>query len=176
MVYSELYSTVQGAFQSAGWNYAEVEGREVLRAGFEGHNSRIELHVQCFEPLSAVSVVAEAAGQTNDPLKRDRLAELAMRVNQTLTIGNFELEWDAGRLFFRTTNLFSTPQGDPGIIQGMVHNTVGEMDRIAPFLSMIHRAEGPELAALDFPSLLQREDLIPDVPVPEEPNDDTPQP
>ncbi|MDF1861352.1 MAG: hypothetical protein P1U87_14145 [Verrucomicrobiales bacterium] len=168
MVYSELYSTVLGAFQSAGWNYSEVEGREVIRAGFEGHHTRVELHVQCFEPLAAVSVVAEAAQLMPDPLKRDRLAELIMRVNQTLTIGNFEIEWDTGRLFFRTTNLFPTPQGDGNIVQGMVHNTVGEMDRIAPFLAIIQNASGPELAALDFPALLQREDLLPEVPVPDQ--------
>lgn len=166
MVHSELYSTVLAAFDSAGWAYAEIDGREVLRAGFEAHHTRVELHVQAFEQLSAVSVVSESSRQTTDPARRDRLAELAMRINETLTVGNFELSWDTGRLFFRATNLFPTPQGEPSIIQGLVHNTVGEMDRIAPLEAIIHDTDGPALAALDIPALLKREDLVPNVPVP----------
>lgn len=166
MPHSELFSTILTAFQSAGWSYAEVEGREVLRAGFEAHHARVELHVQAFSQMAAVSVVAESAEATNDPAKRERLAELAMRVNQTLTIGNFELNWDDGRMFFRCTNLFTDARGDAEIIQGMVHNTVGEMDRMAPLVAILHRTEGPDLAVLSIEALLEKDDLLPEVPVP----------
>lgn len=169
MVFSELYSTALAAFDSAGWNYQQVEGREVLRAGFEAHHTRVDLHLQVFEPLRAVSIVAESMRSTGDPLQRDRLAELAMRVNEQLTVGNFEVLWDVGRLVFRVTNLFPTPQGDPTMIQGLVQNAVQEMDRIAPLDSIIHHAEGPELAGLDLPMLLEREDLLPDIPDSESP-------
>ncbi|MEX2579472.1 MAG: hypothetical protein WD342_10475 [Verrucomicrobiales bacterium] len=165
MVHSELYSTILAAFDEAGWEYAEIGDREVIRAGFEAHHARVELHVQAFEKLPAVSVVAESSRQTADPVKRERLVEAAMRVNETLTVGNFELMWDVGRLLFRATNLFTTPQGDPSIIQGLVHNTVGEMDRIAPIEALIHESNGPELAGLNIPGLLKRDDLLPDVPV-----------
>lgn len=166
MPHSELFSTILAAFRSAGWNYAEVEGREVIRAGFEAHHTRVELHVQAFERLATVSVVAESPEMTEDPTKRERLAELAMRVNQTLTVGNFELNWDDGRMYFRCTNLFPDPQGNAEIIQGMVHNTVGEMDRMAPSVAILHRTEGPDLAGLSIEALLEQDDLIPEVPVP----------
>lgn len=164
MVSSELYSTVLAAFTGAGWAFTEVEGREVIRAGFEAHHTRVDLHLQVFEPLAAVSVVSESPRQANDPVHRDRLAELAMRANQTLTVGNFEMDWEAGRLIFRVTNLFATPQGDPSIIQGLIHTTVGEMDRIAPLEAIVLRADGPALAALDIATLLGREDLLPEIP------------
>ncbi len=165
--FSELYSTALSAFREAGWAFTEVSGREVLRAGFEAHHARVELHLQVFSSLHAVSVVSESPRASSDPAHRERLAELAMRVNQTLTIGNFELDWDAGRLLFRVTNLFSTPQGEVSIIQGLVHTVVGEMDRIAALESIVLSAEGAELAALDIRSLLKRDDLIPDVPAPD---------
>lgn len=164
MVYSELYSTVLATFHEADWAYTEVEGREVIRAGFEAHHTRVELHIQVFEPLAAVSVVSESPRRAADPLRRERLAELIMRVNQTLTLGNFEMDWDAGRLLFRVTNLFSTPQGDASVIQGLIHTTVGEMDRIAPLEAIVLQAEGSALAALDIAALLQREDLLPQIP------------
>lgn len=167
MVNSELYSSILIAFRTAEWAFSEVEGREVVRAGFEAHHTRVELHVQAFHQLPAVSVVAESPRSTTDPVKRERLAELAMRVNQTLTVGNFELDWDSGRLFFRITNLFSTPQGDVGIIQGMIHNTVGEMDRISALEALIYQSEGPKLASLNLADLMNREEFVPDVPAPE---------
>ncbi|MDF2378433.1 MAG: hypothetical protein P1U81_19505 [Verrucomicrobiales bacterium] len=160
---SSLYSSIKNAFASAGWAFAEVAEQEVIRAGFEAHHTRVDLHVQAFEKLSTVSVVSESTHQTSDPAKRERLAELAMRVNQTLTVGNFEMDWEAGRLMFRLSNIFSTPEGDLSIIQGLIHNTVGEMDRIAPLESMIFQCDGPALAGLNLKSLMQREDLLPPV-------------
>jgi len=108
-------------------------------------------------------VVSESSNKTSDPAKRERLAELTMRVNQTLTVGNFEMDWEAGRLMFRLSNIFSTPEGDLSIIQGLIHNTVGEMDRIAPLEGMIFQSDGPALAALNLKALMQRDDLLPPV-------------
>ncbi|MBP9226077.1 MAG: hypothetical protein KBF76_19575 [Verrucomicrobiales bacterium] len=167
MIFSELYSTVLKAFDEAGWTYTEVEGREVIRAGFEAHHTRVDLHLQVFEGLSAVSIVSESPHAGAGEIVRERVSELAMRVNQTLTVGNFEVDWDRGRLLFRVTNLFSTPQGDISLIQGLVHTTVGEMDRIAPIETILRRAEGAALAALQIPELLNREDLLPEIPAPE---------
>lgn len=160
---SDLHSTVLSVFAEEGWAYTEVTGREVVRAGFEAHHTRVDLHVQAFPALAALSVVSESPRACSGPAQRERLAELAMRVNQTLTVGNFELDWDAGRLIFRATNLFPTPQGDPAIIRGLVHTVVGEMDRIAPLEAILLRAEGPDLAVLDLPALLRRDDLLPQV-------------
>ncbi|MEM1442701.1 MAG: YbjN domain-containing protein [Verrucomicrobiota bacterium] len=163
MAESPLYHAIKKAFEDAGWAYAEVGEREVVRAGFEAHHTRVDLHVQAFEKLGAISVVSESSQSTTDPAKRERLAELAMRVNQTLTVGNFEMDWEAGRLMFRASNLFSTPRGDISIIQGLIHNTIGEMDRIAPLEAMVFQNDGPALAGLNFVQMMQRDDLLPPV-------------
>ena len=163
MVYSELYSTVIATFTEAGWAFTEVEGREVIRAGFEAHHTRVDLHVQVFESLAAVSVVSESPRNAENPLHRERLAELAMRANQTLTVGNFEMDWEAGRLIFRVTNLFATPQGNSSIIQGLIHTAIGEMDRIAPLEAILLKTAGPALATLNLAALLNREDLLPEI-------------
>ncbi len=167
MVISELFSTVKSAFESEGWAYSEVPEREVIRAGFEAQHTRVDLHLQVFDKLSAISVVSESTFQTTDPIRRERLAELAMRVNQSLTLGNFELDWDAGRLMFRCSNLFGAAQGDSNIVKGLIHNTIGEMDRMAPFEALIQKAAVSELAGINIPELLQREDLLPEIPLPE---------
>lgn len=160
---SPLYLSVTSAFDSEGWAHAPVEGREgeVLRAGFEAHHARVDLHVQVFDAIRAVSVVAESPLQTDNPACRERVAELAMRTNEGLTVGGFEMQWDRGLLMFRLTNLFADEQADSKIVTGMIHAAVAEMDRVAPALATLHRAEGAELAAIDIGELLQREDWLP---------------
>ncbi len=160
MASSPLLLTVKESFRQNGWQFDEIE-TDVVAAAFEAHHTRVQLHVQVFPAMNLVSVVSESHLTTDDPLRRDRLAELAMRVNCTLNIGAFELQWDQGRLIFRITNLFPDPGGDIGIIAGLIHNTVVEMDRISPAEVLIHRSSGAELAGIDIAGLLEREDLLP---------------
>lgn len=162
MSYSELYSSIKAAFENAGWAYSEVEGREVIACGFEAQHTRVSLHVQAFSEINTVSVVSQSALTTDEPEKRDRLAELAMRVNTGLTVGAFEMNWyPEAQLIFRQSNVFPTPQGDLSIIEGMIQNVVVEMDRISPIEVLIHQTDGPELAGIDIGKLLQRTDLLP---------------
>ncbi|MCB1234119.1 MAG: YbjN domain-containing protein [Verrucomicrobiae bacterium] len=159
---SPLFETVRGVFAAENWAFEEIPGRGVVKAGFEAHHSRVELHVQVFPELSALSVVSESPLAVSDPARRERLAELAMRVNQTLTVGGFEMNWDAGRLIFRATNVFTGEAGDPSIVRGLIHTTLLEMDRVAPLVMLLSQAEGPQLAGLDLPALLSRLDRPPD--------------
>lgn len=159
---SELYSSIKGAFENAGWSYSEVDGREVITCGFEAQHTRVSLHVQAFPEVQVVSVVSQSTLSTDQPEKRDRLAELAMRVNTGLTCGAFEMNWHpSAQLIFRQSNVFPTPQGDLSIIAGMVNNVVVEMDRISPIEVLIHQAEGPDLVGIDIAKMLQRDDLLP---------------
>ena len=158
---SRLFAAVKAVFDAEGWAYHAVPGRAVIQAGFEAHHTRVELHVQAFPELNAVSVVSESPLALPDPARRERLAELLLRTDQALTVGAFEMDWDSGRALFRVTNLFSSDAADPAIVRGLVHTTILEMDRISPLIVLIAQAEGPALAGLDLPALLGRMDLLP---------------
>lgn len=164
---SPLFQNVIAAFGAAGWEYALAgDGtQEVLRAGFEAHHTRVELHVQVFAPVntvSVVSVVSEASIRVS-PVRRSIVAELLMRTNQELTVGNFEMDWDTGAVYFRISNVFANGAYEPDgeLIAGLVRANIVEMDRVTPFLSVIERTDEPALIALDVARLLQREDLLP---------------
>ncbi|MBP7951251.1 MAG: YbjN domain-containing protein [Verrucomicrobiales bacterium] len=165
---SPLFQTVQQAFQRMGWNGRQVEQREVLEADFEVYHTRVRLHVQAFPELSAVSVVATAPGRTPES-RMGLVAEMLMRTNHELTVGNFELDYDTGQVLFRATNIFPESQGHPDIIGSLVHSALAEMDRLTPFLTLLLRMDTAELAKLNLKLFLQREDLLP--PVPETPAD-----
>lgn len=158
---SPLFDAVKSVFVAEGWDFHQIPGREVIQSGFEAHHTRVNLHVQAFPELNAISVVAESPLATHDPAQRERLAELVLRTNQGLTVGNFEMDWDSARVMFRVSNLFPQATADPEIVRGLVHTTILEMDRISPLVVLIMQATGPTLAGLDLRGLMNRLDLLP---------------
>jgi hypothetical protein len=165
--HSQQLLSVEDAFGRNGWHCQLVEGREVLRAGFDAHHTRIALVAQAYPSLNALSVVAES------PLRLDAqhlpvVLELLARANKQLTLGGFEYDLDRALLVFRTTNLFEREKYDADIISSMVHCAIAELDRITPYAAIVRDSPAGDLDELDLVELLQREDVIPPVPGDEE--------
>ncbi len=157
---SALHSAVLNAFKAAGWAYRRIEGMEVIEADFEAHHAKVPLHVQSFGESSILSVVASASF----PVPRSHFtaaAELLMRTNKELNLGNFECDWDSGQVMFRVTNVFPPNRHDEKIIASLVHTAIAEMDRITPFLAEVCRTPKGELMLLRVSELMKREDLLP---------------
>jgi hypothetical protein len=165
--HSRQILTVQDVFGQNGWHCELVEGREVLRAGFEAHHTRVDLIAQAFPQLNALSIISES----RMPLDREHLPavlELLARANKQLTLGGFEFDLDREFIVFRTTNLFEKEKFDADIICSMVHCAIAELDRITPYVATVIATPEDLLEDLDLGRLLMREDLIPPVPGEEE--------
>jgi len=165
--HSRQILTVQDVFGQNGWHCDLVEGRDVLRAGFEAHHTRVDLIAQAFPQLNALSIISES----RMPLDRDHLPavlELLARANKQLTLGGFEFDLDREFVVFRTTNLFEKEKFDADIISSMVHCAIAELDRITPYVATVIATPEDLLDDLDLGRLLMREDLIPPVPGEEE--------
>jgi hypothetical protein len=165
--HSRQILTVEETFGRNGWHCELVEGRDVLRAGFEAHHTRVDLIAQAFPELNALSVVSEVAME----LSRAHLPvvlELLTRANKPLTLGGFEYDLDRGMLVFRVTNLFERERYDSDIISSMVHCAIAELDRIVPYVAIVRSTAEDLLPDLDLKRLLMREDVIPPVPGDEE--------
>ncbi|MGI9240655.1 MAG: YbjN domain-containing protein, partial [Verrucomicrobiales bacterium] len=87
---AKLLDQVTAAFSAAGWDCSPVEGRDVITAAFEAHHAKVSLYAQTFEEMGAVSVVSEASLAAT-PAALEKVGEMLMRVNQQLTVGNFEM-------------------------------------------------------------------------------------
>ncbi|MGL4399543.1 MAG: YbjN domain-containing protein [Luteolibacter sp.] len=165
--HSRQILTVEETFGQNGWHCELVDGRDVLRAGFDAHHTRIDLIAQAFPQLNALVVVSESPM----PLDEEHLPpvlELLARANKQLTLGGFEYDLDREYLVFRTTNLFEREKYDSDIISSMVHCAIAELDRITPYVATVRDTPGDLLDDLDLARLLMREDLIPPVPGEEE--------
>jgi len=164
---SALHAAVLTAFKTMGWEYHAVPEAEVVETWFEAHHTKVLVHAQTHAEAGIVSVVAN----TSFPVpETHRLAacELLMRTNKELNLGNFEIDWDSGQVMFRVSNIFSPNRHDERIIASLVHAAVAEVDRVTPYLAEICRSTPGALPTLDIPVLMRREDLLPDVPGPEE--------
>lgn len=160
--HSRQILSVEEIFGKNGWLTELVEGRDVLRAGFEAHHTRVDLTAQAFPELNALSVVTESpmfAGEEHLPF----VLELLMRANKQLTLGNFEYDLDREMLVFRQTNLFERERYDGDIVASMVHCAIAELDRIIPYAQLVARTPADLLDDLDLERLLMREDVLPPV-------------
>ncbi len=160
---SSLHVAVLNAFKSQGWTYREVPGMEVVECGFDAYHGRVLVHVQSFAEAHFVTVVSNASVAVTQTHKA-RTAELLMRANKELNLGAFEVEWDTGQVMFRQGNVFPKNRYDENVIAGLVHNALGEMDRLVPFLGELTRTKKEMLPLLDMKELLAREELLPKLP------------
>lgn len=160
---SALYAATLNTFKGHGWHYREIAGMEVVEADFEAHHAKVPLHVQVYGVAHIASVVATASLQVPSS-HRLQVAELLMRTNKELNLGNFELDWDGGAVMFRQTNIFPPHRYDERILANMVHSSVAEVDRLTPFLGEICNTPKGELLFLNVRELMKREDLLPPPP------------
>lgn len=159
-MHSRQILSVEEAMGKNGWHAELVEGRDVLRAGFEAHHTRVDLIAQAFPELNALSVVSESPMSIGDE-QTPVLLELLMRANKQLTLGGFEYDLDREMIVFRITNLFEREVFDKDIVSSMVHCAIAELDRIVPYAAIVKRTPVDLIDDLDLERLLMREDVIP---------------
>lgn len=165
--HSRQILTVEEIFGRNGWHCELVDGRDVLRAGFEAHHTRVDMIAQAYPQLNALSIVTESPMEMDDDHLPVAL-ELLARANKPLTLGGFEYDLDRGMLVFRITNLFERERFDQDIVCSMVHCAIAELDRIVPYVALVRNTPADLLTDLDPQRLLMREDIIPPVPGDEE--------
>ena len=161
--HSRQILTVEETFGASGWHCELIDGRDVLRARFEAHHTRIELIAQAYPQINALAIVAESPLPVA-PEHRAAVLELLARANKPLTLGGFEYDLDRDTLVFRITNLFERERYDADIVRSMVHCAIAELDRIVPYVATVRNTPADLLADLDLERLLQRDDLIPPIP------------
>ena len=152
----DLYAKIKEAFNSANWEFREIEDKKVIEAEFEAHHAKVPLHAQSFEELMAISVVSRLSFSILPKSMRSALDAL-MRTNITLNLGNFEANTVNGEVYFRITNVFPDYNFNPEIVTSLVRVAIVEMDRVTPFLSELNKNPNQPIA-----QLLERKDLLPE--------------
>ena len=104
-----LFKAIQAAFEAKKWAFEPIPDREVLTASFEAHHTRVVIHVQAFQAIGGLHVIATSPFEF-ESYHLLKLSELLMRTSQQLTVGSFEMVWEQRQVLFRATNLFDEKQ------------------------------------------------------------------
>jgi hypothetical protein len=127
-----LLEVARGWFQSEDWGYSEAQGRPILRAQFSGKNAEWTCFLHAEERFQQFIFYSECPKIAPGP-RRHAVAEFLMRVNFSLTVGNFEIDPDDGHIRFRTSidveGLAEVPRS---LIASVVMTNVATMDRFYP--------------------------------------------
>jgi hypothetical protein len=134
-----MLNIINDAFSSQGWQAEPIPERDAVRATFRGRHSEFQVFVMSLPEqgllrVAVVNPLAVPAAQTA------AVAELLHRLNATLPIGAFELDYD--RASVRTTAALDIGDGTlvASMVVAMVQRCLTAADEVWPELVAV--AEG----------------------------------
>jgi hypothetical protein len=129
-------------FQSDGW-YPEQQEDGILGMRYQGENGEWECYAELRRPPGQVmfySVQPELVPESDLP----RMTELITWINESLLVGNFELDLSLGQVRFKTSILLGPERLSQGLLRQMVELNVASMDRCRPaLLTVLETNEEP---------------------------------
>jgi hypothetical protein len=142
-----MLDTLQAAFDSQGWKAEAIPEREALRANFRGRHSEFQVFAMALHEQGLVRV-AVVNPLVVPPAHTGAVAELLHRLNATLPIGAFELDYD--RSTVRTTVALDIGDGTlvPSMVVAMVQRCLTASDEVWPELLAVAEGEMTPRAAL----------------------------
>lgn len=141
-----LMDVVLRFFQEDQWNYQQVPGKAMVRAGHRGERGTWVCHAKVDE-LNQRFIFYALMGMNIPNEYRAPVAQYLTRVNDQLLVGNFEMNMDTGDIRFKTS--VETPEGELSVamVRAMAYTSVRNMDYYFPgVLSVIHGGLNPEAA------------------------------
>ncbi len=132
----KIYAAVLKYIQDKGWKFSENPGKATITLGFKGDNGSF----QC------VGLAREAEEQfvfcSISPLKvpadkRAAMAEFIIRVNDSLAIGNFDMNWDTGNVTYRTSIDVEGDRLAPALTKNLIASNIRMMDKYLPGITAV---------------------------------------
>jgi len=141
-----LFDTIVKYFKADDWNFQQLEGKTVLRMGFQAESGSWQCVAQVIEDDQRFMFYSIL--QTMVPAdKRQAIAEFITRANYGLRIGNFEMDFSDGEVRYKTS--IDVEGGSLGekMWKNMVYLNLLMMDKYLPgVMSVIYSGTSPEQA------------------------------
>jgi hypothetical protein len=142
-----MLDTIQAAFDSQGWQAETIPDRDAVRANFRGRHSEFQVFAMALPAEGLVRVAVVNPLVVPGP-QTGAVAELLHRLNATLPIGAFELDYD--RATVRTTVALDIGDGTlvPSMVVAMVQRCLTASDEVWPELVAVAEGQMTPRAAL----------------------------
>ncbi len=123
-----LFEAVATFLQADSWNPTQVEGKTILRMGFDGSSGMWNVFVQTKEENRQAMVYSVSSHKVPED-QRQRAAEFLTRANYGLPYGNFELDFSDGEVRFKTCIDVEGGTLTDTMIKNLMYANVSAMDR-----------------------------------------------
>lgn len=147
-----ILETVESFFKNDEWPYTQLEGKSVLRTGFNGNNGQWTCYAQ--ERTDQEQMVFYSVFPIKAP--QDKLytvAEFITRANYGMVIGNFEMDFNDGEIRYKTSLDVEGESLTEGLIHHIVYANVFTMDKyFSGFMKVIYSGQLPEEAVEEVES------------------------
>lgn len=146
-----LIEVVIRFFREDQWNFQKTDQKQVIRAGYRGEHGTWVCYARV-EEESRLFLFNSLTGLNIPPQYRPAVVEYLTRVNSSLSIGNFEMDFHSGDVRFRTSLILpdniSTEGGNiVQMIRSLVYINTQTMDHYFPgVVAVVHGGLTPEAA------------------------------
>ena len=123
-----LKDSVEQYFATEGWDVTRSAGESALRMGVSTKNARWQCVVSV-EEEDGVVFFHSVCPLKASPECRPRLAEFLMRLNRTIYLGHFVMDFDSGEIRFETYVHGANGAIDSEVMESFVTRNIATMDK-----------------------------------------------
>ncbi len=131
-----ILETVERFLKSDDWPVSSVEGRTVIKTGFEGKNGQFTCYAQERNEQEQFVFYSIFPVRTPDD-KMNEVAEFITRANYGMIIGNFELDYGDGEIRYKTSVDVEDLEISEPLVRHLVYANVLTMDKYFPGLMRV---------------------------------------
>ncbi len=142
----EALEQVVELFRAKDWEFEVDEESDFVRTGIEGDNGHWQVMAVASDDDDAVLMLS-LFPQRCPAHRRAPCAELLTRINFGMMMGCFEMDYDSGRIHFKTTLPFARGDLNVALLDSVVMLNLARMDRFLPaIMSVIYAGISPAQA------------------------------
>ncbi|MEH1900614.1 MAG: YbjN domain-containing protein [Nostoc sp.] len=136
----QSFDILSNFFKEENWEYLRQDNEPILHMGFEGKNGRWSCYakVRELEQQCAFYSICPITVPNNRYLA---MAEFLTRANYSLIVGNFEMNMDDGKIYYKTSLDFEGDRLSLMLIKQLVYSNVEIMDRYLPGIEVVASSE-----------------------------------
>ncbi|MDJ0734410.1 MAG: YbjN domain-containing protein [Nostocaceae cyanobacterium] len=142
----QALETVGYFLQEDGWNPQFIEEKEAYKINFESEHGIGIAYAQVLTDLEQFLFYVMIPFKIPEE-SLNTIAELITRANYGLRVGNFEMDYEDGKVRYKTCIDFEGEILTKGYIKNAVYPALKTMERYVPgFLSVVYGGQTPEEA------------------------------
>ena len=131
-----IFKIVENFLQEDQWPLTKLDNPSILQTVFQGDNGKWSCYAQVREAQRQLIFYSIAPINVEEN-KRLSMAEFITRINYTLSIGNFELDFDDGEIRYRTSLSLEESYLDSGLVKQLIYTNVLIMDKYLPSIMKV---------------------------------------